>query len=893
MANIQELEQELAALKALFHRFVHGDENTDVVNEAGTYPSFAKAGKAAFEQAASENSATVTSILQRLDALETGSTVTKPLAPTVVISNETYNGYSITVTGQSGAAVAVYINNTLFDTGYSGETFVVTGVPQLTNYSVTATQTVDGVASNQSTAITASTTAVPNVAHTVVGVTDTTIDLSFSGLITGASINVTVGGSTTTITGNTYQITGQTAESIVNISYTQTVNGQTSSSTPFSVTMDAATPLIPSLRSAIESLSPVSALNDQILVRKLRDDYNEFVVYTPLSDDGIEWTRWLFSSRFNGGATLPEEIGATRMILASKSSLYAANEYSAPDDNRSSEALAKPSVSQLTTVDALSRSGTWTASATIGTTTDVTRTELVGDYVEYELNAVSDVLIRSYVHGGNGGVVRVEITSGGVAIDSQYYCCTYDGTNYVVDQSVTGAQASGNGTQLIPVARNLPVGDYIVRLTLDSTTGSSTRLYDAGILGFSSIEYDEVGFHGMFTSTSISPVAQYPGSVFITSVTGSRLALKLGYGNAAGIISYTVYDSSGAEIPSQNYSFSGREIDLYEAKILYEKTVVVADNLDYGEYYIKVTLLPSKNENSSYYRLYTAGAIAYDLSSAGVLGTNTFDDSGVQDNLGNLQNDIPDNSTFITGGNIETAIDLRKTTDAVGSEEFVGGVHKYETTPTNLTFTSEGLDFGYEAAQEGSEFILTSLDVSFDSQLYFYGTSDLAASVNWNLNLSRNGYTPTITRVLQSNAYVYHDYVNMLMFPKSSDSAAQFGNKGVLGGFPKLYAEGIGMYEFSVDENSGDFVSGATGDAACFNSGYTVVSMMDNYISPYTYEGNVDLASINNRLDGAMKYYYRGLSFDNPDGFLLNAGDTHTFTKTFRVIDQSISDIYE
>lgn len=43
MANIQELEQELAALKAKFAEFVHGDENTTVVNQAGAYPSFAKA----------------------------------------------------------------------------------------------------------------------------------------------------------------------------------------------------------------------------------------------------------------------------------------------------------------------------------------------------------------------------------------------------------------------------------------------------------------------------------------------------------------------------------------------------------------------------------------------------------------------------------------------------------------------------------------------------------------------------------------------------------------------------------------------------------------------------------------------------------------------------------
>lgn len=166
-----------------------------------------------------------------------------PDAPTITLSGSPdYESGQVVVTGESGAAVTIYVDGVQYATGVSGDTFSITGLTQSDSVAVTATQTVGGETSALSAAVTINTTAVPNVAHTVVDVTDTTIDLSFSGLISGASINVTVGGVTTTITDSTYQITGQTAESIVNISYTQTVNGQTSSSTPFSVTMDTDLP---------------------------------------------------------------------------------------------------------------------------------------------------------------------------------------------------------------------------------------------------------------------------------------------------------------------------------------------------------------------------------------------------------------------------------------------------------------------------------------------------------------------------------------------------------------------------------------------------------------------------------------------------------------------------
>lgn len=172
--------------------------------------------------------------------------VVTPDAPTVTLfGTPDYESGQVVVTGESGAAITVYVDGVQYATGTSGDTFTITGLTQSDSVAVTATQTVGGETSALSSAVTITTTAVPNVTHSVVDVTDTTIDLSFANLISGAAINVTVGGNTTTITGTSYQITGQTAESIVNISYTQTVGGQTSPSTAFGVTMDAATPVDP------------------------------------------------------------------------------------------------------------------------------------------------------------------------------------------------------------------------------------------------------------------------------------------------------------------------------------------------------------------------------------------------------------------------------------------------------------------------------------------------------------------------------------------------------------------------------------------------------------------------------------------------------------------------
>ena len=172
----------------------------------------------------------------------------------------------------SGVTFNVYDGATLIATE-TGFNFTVTLSEG--SHSLSATATVGGTTTGSGNVVDLVVSEdgvyVPNVTHTVTGVTDTTIDLSFANLISGASINVTVGGATTTITNSTYQITGQTPESIVNISYTQTVGGQTSSSTAFSVTMDAAVSGV---------LRAVSQTNAYARISQEYSVYDSYVIQT-------------------------------------------------------------------------------------------------------------------------------------------------------------------------------------------------------------------------------------------------------------------------------------------------------------------------------------------------------------------------------------------------------------------------------------------------------------------------------------------------------------------------------------------------------------------------------------------------------------------------------------
>lgn len=192
-----------------------------------------------------DSGTTLEHLLARVAALENGEAPPSlPAAPVLSYTDLLFNSVSLSWTDPDSTG-----NFEIWDNGSKIGNSTLTSidlvlVPETTHelhiYAVQGA--IKSVASN---VISITAPGVPNVTHSVVDVTDTTIDLSFANLINGASINVTVGGSTTTITGTSYQITGQTAGSIVNISYTQTVDGQTSASTPFSVTMDAATPTVP------------------------------------------------------------------------------------------------------------------------------------------------------------------------------------------------------------------------------------------------------------------------------------------------------------------------------------------------------------------------------------------------------------------------------------------------------------------------------------------------------------------------------------------------------------------------------------------------------------------------------------------------------------------------
>lgn len=180
-------------------------------------------------------------------AITTDATAaTVPDAPTITLfGTPDYESGQVTVTGETGAAITVYVDGVQYATGTSGDTFTITGLTQSTGYAVTATQTVSGETSAVSSSVTLNTTAVPVPTFTTSNVTADSITGSFSGFIGSATITGTINGDAFSTSVAEMNFTGLTAETAYTIEFTQTVGGQASASASIVVTTLEATPTIP------------------------------------------------------------------------------------------------------------------------------------------------------------------------------------------------------------------------------------------------------------------------------------------------------------------------------------------------------------------------------------------------------------------------------------------------------------------------------------------------------------------------------------------------------------------------------------------------------------------------------------------------------------------------
>lgn len=613
-----------------------------------------------------------------------------------------------------------------------------------------------------------------------------------------------------------------------------------------------------------------SAFPNEILLRKLRDDYPEFAVYTPISEDGMKWVRWYFTNRLS-----PGNAGCVYMNRATLANLFASDPQAPPASNMSAETAWEVPAVARGTADASSRSGTWTAAGTVGGMPDITYSTVTGDYVEYQLTGVTRIAARHY-GTTNGCKVSVYITDGASEIPAGQYA--------LVGLLEHDRQA---GRYQSPLAKGLdPAKTYTVRMTRDASSDSGDRLYDGGCLGYLDRAFDATGLYGPFYDQALGApsvttrATRAPGSIIVYELTdATRIGWRCFKNSTGGLASLAVYDSTGAEIDSGLYITT--TVDTYSASASAPTNVLVADRLEKGTYYLHITTLPEKNASATEYRVHDYGAIGYDTTTAGTVGSDPFDDGEVIDS-----NQSSGDRTVIGGGMLERAIKCRKTTDAAGSagDNFVGGSHGHETSPTDLAFEIDGSPIDFDGAANGFEWTGAVLNLTFSTTLNFSVDDSAFADATYSYTLSRDGYEVEDSVTSTTDAYITVDYCMMLNSLKASAPDA-FEGVGVAG--VMLSDASDHLYAAKNAGNNTPHYSDFRADCiAVIGSRHVATAEQLNWsaiASAVSGTGSTDeLSFVQDRSDSVRKGYNR--TFSGPTtGTLVSSGYSRTAQKRYRV----------
>lgn len=625
---------------------------------------------------------------------------------------------------------------------------------------------------------------------------------------------------------------------------------------------------------------PASRLSNQIMVKKLRTDYPEFAVYTPVTPDGIYWSRWYFTNRLNTGNS-----GCTHMCRNSEALLFQSAIQAPLAENQTTGVEAQaPTVSQATASG--THTGTWTGPATVGGVTDVIYSTTVGDKVSYTLTGVARIGLRSYINSANGGVAVVTIKESGVEIDAANYRVPLNGGSRLLDYRTMNA--GGNTLTFVPLADGLDTSKtYVVELTVDASNPASGRLYDAGLRGYAATAYNSTGRHGTWFpqvfSAATTVGATLPGEkVVYAFANATRITWKFVTTPNSGKVKFKVYDSVGAEIAGGKYVNTTADCYLSANNLV---AVQVADTLTKGTYYLVVEVDTTKNASATGYRVYDAGAASYDTTTAGTLGVDAFDDQGITGLA------IEGTCTLIGIGNLELAINATKPGEAAGSGNFVGGVHGHESAPIGLALALNGAAIDFAGGAVGATWIGSSLAVSFTTNLLHISDGTVFASVAYGYNLSRNGFSVDTPRVTSLDVKMVEDYVLMLNVPSTA-----VGTQGSNGGFQNFAALGDSPATrvFNAGDDSNNALSKQVTTSMFWNDAYSVVGQIQNieeinaHYADAAYAGPRAPSFVQDRSDKFVKWYDR--AFAGVDaGVIVPSGDRIAPHKIYRVLKRGVT----
>lgn len=620
------------------------------------------------------------------------------------------------------------------------------------------------------------------------------------------------------------------------------------------------------VQSLISPAENLTALPNKVLLQKLRSDFPEFCVYTPMTADGSFWHRWLFTNRFNVGNE-----GATRMINCSLASLNPSVTQGTPAANNTTETTASSTTVTKGSVDG-TQTGTWVGPATVSTTSDVLYSSTVGDVLTYTVTGAERLVLRGLM-ALNGGIGKVTVLDGGTEIPESNYLTPAD---RLISFEATGL---GDTTMHFPIASGLDSAKtYTVEVRVHTSNPTGSRVYQAGLLGYNDIAYNEVGYHGIFLDAPLGGTDANASLTCGTSVVyevtaATKMAWKYITTSVSTDAAYEVYDNTGTLL-------SSGDINGFTASITDNQSLLASD-LSKGTYYFKVTAGKSRNALSTGRRMYDVGAVAYDQTQSGVIGEDDFDNL----DMPNVISDPNNGSEYmlIGSGNLELAVGVRSPSDAVGEQEFVGGIHSFEDVNSFEVYV-DGVLYDFDGAADLSTVLGSEVNLKINSTLKFPTNEQPFMDVTYDLTLSQSGYGVKTTKVSTAESVIHNDFD--IMFNCPSTDAANQGLK-VGGGFELVAADR--NYLINNYDNGGTFINTKQGSVAYSNNEFTALCYYNSppeypvEFSTGSYNQGLDFSLIQDRTDRTIKWYTRSFSGNESTGVTVPAGLTWTTSKVYRV----------
>lgn len=650
--------------------------------------------------------------------------------------------------------------------------------------------------------------------------------------------------------------------------------------------------LRPKPRDVAALVSPAfnfAAIPRAMMLEKLRTDFLEFSIHTCIDPQGIEHARWLHTPRFDLNVTGGSGTGggSPRMLMCTKSMLYASSTVAKVASNKSSGTTGSATTHTYDNAVA-TKVGSWSAPATVNTVTDVSYSITPGDTCVYTITGDERAVIRGVNVALNGGIANVQVfTDVGLTteIDDSEYNIPVDAAT---SRRLINFATSSEGLINIPAFFNVSSGNtYYLRMTVDATNPVNGRVYQAGILGYADIAYNAVGIHGVVDDATlagnVNSRSYHPGTTVVYLLENcTRGDWKYVATQTGAIAQIKVFDTTGAELADYVDS-----VDTYQVSgstLMREK---IFDGQPKANYYMHVTNGKTRNAGATGWRYYDAGCVAIDENTAGVVGVDEFDNLDVPNNVTDPNNDngAGTRNMFIGTGNIETATYVRKTSQSYGEDIYVGGTHGYETLAVP-TFYADGVEIDFSGAAQFAKFYATDFRVVFNTVLKFPIDSTDFCNLSYALQFSNCGYTVETGKTTVADSIVRNEWSYLVMGPNRNPGAYFTQGENLGGGFNWVAADK--NYEITAYDESGPSIAADQKSMALINDEYMVLAQIvyeeyPDIFKSTPFEQGRDCSLLQSR-PKVSKGYNRVWSGNDSTGIFVPSGTSWKNIKRFCIV---------